>query len=84
MDMKEGAQPPLAAFIAAAIVEWHKRHGEKGPDGKPQADTAQSLAALADVAGELVSRLPTREMRRMARSKFEARFRKAHTAMGRG
>lgn len=82
--VKEGTHPPLAAFIGAAIVEWHKRYGEKGPDGNPQADTAQSLAALADVAGELVSRLPTRELRRMARSKFEARFRKAHSAIGRG
>lgn len=77
-------QPPaLSAYIAVAVVEWFKRYGEKNEAGQPQADTAQSLVALAETAGELVARLPTREQRRLARASFEKRFRRAHTAMGR-
>lgn len=84
MEIQDEMKPSLTTFVAVAIVEWHKRHGEKGADGRPQADTARSLEALAEVAGELVARLPSREMRRTARAKFEARFRKSHAAMGRG
>lgn len=84
MEIQDKMKPSLTTYVAVAIVEWHRRHGEKGADGAPQADTAQSLAALAEVAGELVARLPSREQRRIARAGFEARFRKAHAAMGRG
>lgn len=75
--------PPLSAFIGAAIAEWHKRHADY-VGGKPQAETAAVLGALAEVAGELVARLPSREQRRAARAGFEARFRRAHLALGRG
>lgn len=80
---KQITTPDLSTFVTVAIVEWFKRHGEKDAAGEPQADTAQSLAALADVAGELVSRLPSRDQRRLARASFEKRFRRAHTAVGR-
>lgn len=75
-------RPDLSAYIGVAIVEWYKRYGERDGGGQPQADTAQTLAALADTAGALVARLPSRDDRRQARAAFEARFRRAHTALG--
>lgn len=80
---EEQATPDLSTFITVAIVEWFKMYGEKDAAGEPQGDTAQSLVALAETAGALVARLPSREQRRAARAAFETRFRRAHTAMGR-
>lgn len=71
-----GVKPPLDAFVAAAIAEYFRRYGETDAGGSPQADTAVTIVALADVAGEIVARLPSRVMRRKARSIFEDRFRR--------
>lgn len=71
---KKEETPDLAAYIGVAIVEWFKRYGEKDAAGRPVADTARTLVALADTAGEVISRLPTRKERRLARAGFELRF----------
>lgn len=72
---------PLSTFIGTAIAEWHKRHAEY-VGGKPQGDAAEVLGALAETAGAIIARLPTRLERRKARAGFEARFRRTHAAMG--
>lgn len=76
--------PTLSTYVGVAIVEWFRRYGARNEAGEPVADTAQALAALAETAGELVARLPSREERRKARAGFETRFRRSHSAVGRG
>jgi hypothetical protein len=76
------AVPKLAVYVGIAIVEWFRRYGRRDAAGDPIGDTTAALEALADTAGELIGRLPAREMRRKARAGFEARFRRAHAAVG--
>lgn len=80
-NSKASPPPPLSDFIGTAIAEWHKRYAEY-VGGKPQGDAAEVLGALAETAGAIIARLPTRLERRKARVGFEARFRRTHAAMG--
>lgn len=79
----EAANPPaMSAYVATAIVEWSRRYGRKSADGQAVGDTAEALIALADTAGELVRRLPSRGQRRLARAEFEKRFRNQIVTVG--
>lgn len=68
---------PLSAYLGVAIAEWSKKQGAR------EVDASVVLTALAETAGEVVARLPSREDRRTARAGFEKVFRRAHTALGR-